>query len=172
MFAVATIWEEAELEKCVDFVLRHRRDFYPAYNLGMVFVFLNEAMQQGEIVAGRDEQGEIIGIAGYAYGTPEKKFADKHRLRFQLVCIAPRHRKSGLFLQGLRHIVDHLARPETGVREIEFYVPDNRPDLRKLFSKLAVLTSTVESKFGREDYYVAAIEDLKMYCDRWKPRKA
>lgn len=172
MFNVVILREEVELEKCVDFVLRHRRDFYPAYNLGLILKFLSEAMHHGELVAGLNEKGEIVGIAGYVYGTPEKKFIDKHRVQFELVCITQAYRKTGLFFQGLRQVVANLTQAETDVREIEFYAPANHPYLRKLFSKFATLTSTIQTKFGLEDLFLVTIENLTRYCDRLKPRRA
>lgn len=165
MITFAKCQEEAQLEKCVDFVLCHRREFYPAYDLGQVLTFLSVSMNQGEIITAFSEDGEILALTGYIFGTPEKKYTDKHRIRIELVCIAAEYRRTGLFLRGLKYLLNHLAQIEPDVREIEFYIPAHRYDLRNLFAKFATLTSTVQTKLGMEDLFKVTMEDLNKYCD-------
>ncbi|WP_420908699.1 GNAT family N-acetyltransferase [Brevibacillus humidisoli] len=172
MVTVVTCQNDAEYEKCIDFVLRHRRDCYPACRFGTVLAFLNGQLKFGELVVGFNERNEVIAVVGYVYGTPEREFADKSRVRIETICIAEEHRKTRLFYNLLRHVIDHLSRAEVGVKEIEFYVPGNNPYFRKLFSKFSTLASTSKTNFGVEDLFVATMEDLTSYCERLRPQRA
>jgi hypothetical protein len=157
---------EREFEICVDFILRHRRDFYPAYNLVQVLTFFSVSLFQGEIIAAWNENQELVGLAAYIYGTPKEKFTNKRRVRMEIVCIAEEYRKTGLFFQGMKHVIAYLSQVEVDVKEIEFYSPDNNTYLKRLFSKFTTLKSTTQTKLGMENYFYVTMDDLSKFCSR------
>ncbi|WP_010277765.1 hypothetical protein [Paenibacillus senegalensis] len=155
----------------MDFILEHYTDLGLPYPFPEALSYIASPMLMGkEAILAFDEDDQLAGAFGYIHGTGERDYEDEQIIQIQSVYITKAHRRTGLFVQGLQFLLEHLAVQETAVEELRFWAPD-RQDYRKLFSKFA--TRIVDNSAGslsRIDEYRVSLDELKTYLDRFKKR--
>ncbi len=173
MLRIDVCRNENELESGFDFLLRHRRDFSPAWNLHQILHLIKGCLFQGEFIAAWNEDHEMIAILGYAYAPLGKNtdHADKKQARLVLVCISKPYRRTMLFYQGMKFLARHLSHGKIEVNKIDLVAPEKDEYLNNLFSKFATLESTVPYKFlGTLNHFSVTPEQLNRFCSRPKSR--
>jgi len=162
---------ENELETAFNFLLQHRRDFLPAWNLCQLLFLLNGCFFLGEVIAAWNENNEMVALLGFSYAPPENNAnqADKEQVRLRIALISEPYRRTMLFYQGMSFLARHLSHAKIEVKKIDIVVPEGNEYLNRLISKFANLESTVSYKFmGAINHYSVTLEQLNKFCSRPK----
>jgi hypothetical protein len=152
-----------ETEKMIHFIMAHRKEINPSYNVKTTFFSIGTQLFCGDTFLVTNGQNEVIGYVGFIYGTPEKQFQDTNKVRIEMVYIEEKYRCTRLFAKGFKQLVDHIELAGKGTTYIEFYAYKENETLCRLCSKFAKVESESKSHFGEEILYSTSIEDLKGY---------
>ncbi|MCU6708686.1 hypothetical protein M6D81_08140 [Paenibacillus sp. J5C_2022] len=159
---------EMYMRNYMEFLLENYTELKLPYSFPVAFSYLaSPVLLSRESFLCFNEEDEVIGAFGYIHGTGEHDYEDVHVIQLQVAYIKEGHRRTRLFLEGLRYLSEYLAERDEGVREIRFWTGEDAYSER-LFSKFARQTARVESERGILYGYNVAVPDLQDYIARFQ----
>lgn len=153
----------------IDFLLARYNDLNLKYPFPVSLSYMaSPLLMDGAAILCFDDKDEICGACGYIHGTGEKDYEDRHIIQIQVAYLAESCRSTRWFFEGLRFLAEHLSDQEEEIQEILFWVPGDSPN-RRLYSKFAELTSTVEQPGSSLAGYRVHIAQLQDYLSSLTP---
>ncbi|MBP1930189.1 hypothetical protein [Ammoniphilus resinae] len=119
------------------FFLEHRLDFRRDFNTIDAVTALHGYIVNGHLIQILDASGNLIGMSGYYYGTPEKEFEDRHIVLIDAVILALEKRKTTAFVRGFQQLVDRISQEASDTLFFQFNASVDNHYLQKLYSKFA-----------------------------------
>ncbi|UFJ40324.1 hypothetical protein LOK74_20175 [Brevibacillus humidisoli] len=168
-YSIITCQNDAEYEQFARFFLENREDFFRPYSLRVALQLIEKSVEQGNILLGFNDRGEVIGTLVYTIGTREADYLDEHVVDISLLLLRKDYRKSKLFLHGFRRVADAIG--EAGAEEVRFHATADSPYLRKLYSKFASVVSQKRADTCIEDIYSVKYSDFVHFCNRLLARQ-
>ncbi|UQZ81772.1 hypothetical protein SK3146_00928 [Paenibacillus konkukensis] len=142
------------------FMLENRHDFHRSFTVVDAIGLLYSYTSQGHLIQVRDAGGRVIGVLAYYHGTPEKEFKDKE-VAFADMAIADRaHRKTKLFVQGLRFWVNEIVNEHPEVEELRLAALQENGYLCRLYSKFSEMSYTREGALGPEIVFCVKVNKI------------
>jgi len=161
---------EVYQERYILFLLQHYEDLQSPYPFPISLSYLaSPILMRNEAIICFDEDHNVIGALGYIHGTGEHNYEDTHVIQIQSLYLLEPYRRSRLFLEGLRFLIQHLEQlyKPAPVSEIRFWAPSS-PYLRRLLSKLATRTFPSHSEAGTIDEYYSTLAEWQLYSNRFR----
>ncbi|MDQ0230322.1 hypothetical protein J2S19_001576 [Metabacillus malikii] len=156
---------DEEKERMIDFILAHRKEINPAYDVRTVFFSLGTQLLYGDTLLVLNNENELIGFVGYLFGTPENQFQDPETVRIEMVYLKNNYRCTRHFIACFRKLLTHIEEANLDTIKIQFYVNKENDYLCKLSSKFAIVESTTLSNFGEELLYSTSLTEVKTYLE-------
>lgn len=152
----------------IDFVLEHYRELNLPYAFPAALSYIaSPLLMESEPILGFDDEDQVVGALGYIHGTGENNYADRHIVQLQAAYIVERHRRTGLFVQGLQFLLQHLALQEEKVEELRFWT-ENTPSNRRLYTKFAKRFASADNDSGSLDAYRVSTSELQAYLAKFR----
>ena len=122
------------------FLLEHDSELNLPYKFGMKLSFVASPLFLGKaMLVFSEESYEVIGAAGYVYGTGANDHQDRHVCQVEVAFIREDYRRTRLFAQSMRELVNLIRKDNPEVDTLQFWIPAADASLRRLFAKLGAL---------------------------------
>ncbi|WP_207952402.1 hypothetical protein, partial [Paenibacillus turpanensis] len=156
---------EMDHEAYVDFLLRHHDDLHLPYPFAVKLGFISSPLFLGKaILAISEESYQLVGAAGFGYGTGSGNYEDQHICQIEVAFIEKELRRTTLFVKGLRVLVDAIQAGNSDVRQVQFWAPSEHKDLNRLFAKFLALPGSTKTIVNNLVLYALPFNELKAYC--------
>ncbi|WP_438447014.1 hypothetical protein [Gorillibacterium sp. sgz5001074] len=161
---------EMDYEAYMDFLLRHAGELNLPYPFAMKLSFLASPLILGQaMLIFTEEPYEIVGAAGFVYGTGPGEYQDRHLCQIEIAYLRPEHRSTTLFARGLQELTALMRAGNPEVRQVQFWAPEDRKELGSLFAKLTALPGSSKSVSGPLALYSVLFDELAAYCRELRP---
>lgn len=158
---------EMDHEAYVDFLLRHHDELRLPYPFAMKLSFFSSPLFLGQaMLAIREDSYQLVGAAGFGYGTGPGEYEDRHICQIEVAFIEQGLRRTSLFVQGLRALTDAIRAGNPDVRQVQFWAPPDQEDLNRLFAKFLALPGSTRSVVNHLALYSVPFRELEAYCNR------
>lgn len=144
------------------FLIKHRRDLHPSFLVIDMVELIYSYITEGNLIVVTEEEGQVVGMAGYYYGTPELDYSDKHEVVFVDQAIITRSRRSTrVFLRGFQYLANQITQDHPEVHEFRFAALSDNTYLQRLYSKFAAPSYEREGTQGTEQIYSANMKKIQ-----------
>ncbi|WP_400164408.1 hypothetical protein ACAF76_000515 [Brevibacillus sp. TJ4] len=159
---------ESYQQKYIVFLLENYEQLRLPYPFSVSLSFLaSPILLEREAILALNEEEEPVAAFSYIYGTGENNYQDKDIVQVQIAFISEPYRNTRLFLRGLQFLIEYIESLDEPVKEFRFWAPAD-DDCRTLFGKMATLSSSVDTVFGRIDEYRSSFAAWKDYAARFR----
>ncbi|WP_409343597.1 hypothetical protein [Paenibacillus sp. MBLB4367] len=162
---------EMDYDAYIKFLLRHHDELNLPYKFAMKLSFLGSPLLLGKaVLAISEEPYEIVGAAGFVYGTGANDYEDTHICQVEVAFIRKEYRRTSLFIRGLRALLDEMKAGNPDVEKIQFWTSASadKEELGTLLSKISALPGSTKSIVNRLSFYTISFHELESYCHRFK----
>lgn len=151
------------------FFIRHRKDFSANYSLADVLMHTLETIPTSHIFLTLDGNNKIVAWGVYRYTDADYEPHPEGEIVFvDSAVIAEQHRSSRLFLNGLLHMVRHIAEENDNVRTFQFFALQDHAYLTRLYSKFATIVGQREGSHGMENIFSSNLHNILNYVDKFE----
>ncbi|CAH1213320.1 hypothetical protein PAECIP111891_03950 [Paenibacillus allorhizoplanae] len=158
---------EMDHEAYMDFLLRHHAELNLPYTFGMKLSFISSPLFLGKVILVINEESyDMVGAAGFGYGTGPGDYEDQHICQIEVAFIEKELRSTSLFVQGLRALVDAIKAGNPGVRQVQFWASaTGEGHENRLFAKFLALPGSTKSIVNTLALYTVPFHELEAYCE-------
>lgn len=158
---------EMDHEAYMSFLLRHHDKLNLPYPFAVKLGFISSPLFLGKaMLAIEEESYEMVGAAGFGYGTGPGDYEDRHICQIEVAFIKERVRHTSLFVQGLRALVQAIKAENPDVRQVQFWASATEQDQERLFAKLLALPGSTKTVKDNLALYTMPFHELEAYCNR------
>ena len=158
---------EMDYEAYMRFLLQHDSELNLPYAFGMKFSFIGSPLFLGKaMLVFAEEPYEVVGAAGFVYGTGAHGYEDREVCQVEVACIRPEYRSVTLFRDGLKALVDLIRASNPDVQRLQFWTKADHGRLDRLFAKFGALPGATRSDVNDLTCYVVPFPALEQYCRR------
>jgi hypothetical protein len=158
---------EMDYEAYLRFLLRHHTELNLPYPFAVKLSFIGSPLLMGKALLAIDEDPyEIVAAIGFNYGTGAGGYEDRHICQIEVAFIAAAYRRTSLFRQGLRALLDTLRSDNPSVRQIQFWLSAEQEAGEPLFAKLARLPGAERSVDNKLVFCSIPFRELERYTRR------
>ncbi|OAS14737.1 hypothetical protein [Paenibacillus oryzisoli] len=158
---------EMDHEAYMDFLLRHHDELNLPYTFGMKLSFISSPLLLGKaMLIISEESYDIVGAAGFGYGTGPGDYEDQHICQIEVAFIEKGLRRSSLFVQGLRALVHAIKAGNPDVQQVQFWASAAEEELDRLFAKFLALPGSTKSIVNHLALFTIPFNELEAYCNR------
>lgn len=151
----------------IKFLIRHHDELNLPYSFAMKLSFLSSPLMMGKaMLVMQEEPYQIVGAAGFVYGTGANDYEDRHVCQVEVAFIRKEYRNTCLFARGLQALLEQMKAGNPNVELVQFWVPAEHRGLDKLFSKFAERVGTTGSTGDSLALYQVTYDKLDNYCRR------
>lgn len=155
---------EMDHEAYMDFLLRNHDKLRLPYPFAMKLSFLSSPLFLGKaMLAISEESYQLVGAAGFGYGTGPGGYEDQHICQIEVAFIEEGLRRTSLFVKGLRALVDAIQANNPDVRQVQFWAPYEHEDLNRLLGKFLILPGSTKSIVNDLALYSIPFRELVAY---------
>ncbi|WP_051236083.1 hypothetical protein [Paenibacillus pinihumi] len=153
---------EMDDELYIQFLLEHHNNLNLPYEFAVKLSFLSSPLIAGKaMLILREEPYEVVGAAGFVFGTGPNQYEDKHVCQIETVFIRQEYRGTTLFLQGMRALAGLMKQENPAVSQVQFWAPAEIPELERLFTKFTALPGASRSIVNGLALYQAPFAQLE-----------
>lgn len=159
---------ERDHKAYVKFLIQHYDQLQLPYSFAMLLSFISSPLMYGKAMIAVDKElDEIVGAAGFVYGTGIHDYADRHVCQLEVVFLLEAYRGTALFSRFLQAIAEMMKAGEPDVRFVQFWARAKQERQQRLFSKfLALPGATSQTMANGLTQYVAPFHPFEAYCLR------
>lgn len=158
---------EMDLELYISFLLEHHGELNLPYSFAMKLSFIASPLVLGKaLMIFNEEPYEMIGTAGFVYGTSAHDYEDRHICQVEVAFIQKAYRQTSVFAQGLRELVRVIKADNEAVQQVQFWTPVDQPDLDRLLGRFTLLPHATKSIVNNMAFYTIPFDELESYCNR------
>ncbi|MFC4402536.1 hypothetical protein [Gracilibacillus xinjiangensis] len=163
-----TCQSEMDVEAYTKFMLQYHHELNLPYSFAVNLSFVSSPLLFGKAMVVRsDEPYEIVGAAGFVYGTGANDYEDQHICQIEVAFLRKQYRNSFLFLYGLNALLEEMKIGNPGVKQIQFWTSAGDKDLERLFSKFSALPGSTKSVVNNLVLYTVLYHELEAYCQKF-----
>ncbi|WP_310187793.1 hypothetical protein [Bacillus sp. 3255] len=162
---------ELDYEIYVKFLLRHYADLNMSYAFAVQLSFVSSPLMFGKaMLILSEEDYEVVGAAGFVYGTGLNGYEDRHICQVEVAYLRPEYRRSTLFVQGLVALLDMIKAGSPDVEKVQFWVEEGQSETERLFSKWSALPGSEKLLVNGLVCHQLPFRQLEDYGRRFKRR--
>lgn len=164
---------ELDHDNYMQFLLRHHDELNLPYPFAVKLSFISSPLLIGQaMLIWSDEPYDIVGAAGFVYGTGANQYEDRHVCQVELAFLQRPYRQTSLFAQGLQALIELIEAGNPDVRLVQFWANPERLASERLFAKLHSLPGS--HRLHVNDLVCQQIDfhELQNYCRRFESRFA
>ncbi|MDF2661183.1 MAG: hypothetical protein K0Q94_3974 [Paenibacillus sp.] len=162
---------EMNFKSYIEFLLQHHAELNLPYSFAMKLSFVGSPLIFGKaMLAYEEESYETVGAAGFVYGTGANGYEDRHICQVEVAFILAEYRRTSLFVQGLRALIDLIREGNPEVEQVQFWTAADPTDTDKLFAKFSALPGSTRSVVNELAFYTISFRELEAYCRRFERR--
>lgn len=160
---------EMDHEAYIKFLLQHHDELNLPYSFSMKLSFISSPLVFGRaMLIFSEELYQIVGAAGFVYGTGANSYEDRHICQVEVAFIQKGYRQTSLFVHGLQALVDEMKAGNPDVEQVQFWASADQNELQRLFSKLEALPGSTRSIVNDLALYKLSFHELESYCRRFE----
>ncbi|GAA3407005.1 hypothetical protein ACFFNY_00005 [Paenibacillus hodogayensis] len=161
---------EMDYEAYVRFLLQHHDELNLPYSFSLKMSFFSSPLFLGRaLLVYTEEPYEIVGAAGFVYGTGANDYEDRHICQVEIAFLRKGYRRTSLFLRGLQTLLALAKEGNPEVERIQFWLAADQQGLKRLLTKFAALPGSTSSVVNNLTLHSVSIRELEAYCRRFKP---
>ncbi|WP_135553669.1 hypothetical protein [Paenibacillus cymbidii] len=165
-FVFRAVEFEMDHEAYIDFLLRHHDELNLPYPFAMKLSFISSPLFLGQaMLAINEESYELVGAAGFGYGTGPGNYEDKHICQIEVAFIEREWRRSPLFAHGLRALVEAIRAGNPEVSQVQFWIAA-ADAAGRLFAKFLALPGASQTFVNQLALVTVPFHELERYCLR------
>jgi hypothetical protein len=158
---------EMDHEAYMKYLLQHYQELGLTYSFSLSLSFLGSPLLFGKaMLIFNEESYQIVGAAGYVYGTGANAYKDQHVCQIEIAFIQREYRCTALFLQGLQALTELIRTDNPKVEQVQFWASTDHVELKRIFSKFSALPGSTQSIVNQLTLYTVELRQLDMYCQR------
>jgi len=162
---------EMNFKSYIEFLLQHHAELNLPYSFAMKLSFVGSPLIFGKaMLAYEEESYDTVGAAGFVYGTGANGYEDRHICQVEVAFILAEYRRTSLFVQGLRALIDLIREGNPEVEQVQFWTAADPTDPDKLFAKFSALPGSTRSVVNELAFYTVSFRELEAYCRRFERR--
>jgi hypothetical protein len=163
---------EMDHEAYMSFLLRHHDELNLPYPFAMKLSFISSPLFLGKaMLAISEESYQLVGAAGFGYGTGPGDYEDRHICQIEVAFIEKELRHTSLFAEGLCALTAAIKEGNPDVRQVQFWVSAVSGDLDRLLAKFLSLPGSTKAIVNDLALYTVPFHELEAYCNRMKYRR-
>ncbi|QMV39771.1 hypothetical protein [Cohnella cholangitidis] len=152
-------------EAYMKFVLENHEGLNLPYPFAVKLSFAGSPLVLGKAMLVISEEAyELVGAAGFVFGTGTHDHEDRDVCQAEVAFLLPEYRGTTLFIRGLLALIDLAAEENPDVEWFQFWAPNDRPELTKLFSKFAALPGACLQTVNEVTLYRIPFAQLAAYA--------
>lgn len=163
---------EMDHDTYLKILIRHQEDLGLPYDFPIKLSFLASPLAYGKALLAFDEDDfEVVGAAGFVYGTGADEFQDRSRCQVEIAFLRKDVRSGTSFVRGLRALLDLMRGGTEGaeVRDVQFWLTGEQSRTR-LFAKLLALPGAEATPIDGMLRCVVPYGSLYAYARRFEAR--
>lgn len=163
---------EMDHEAYISFLISHHDELNLPYPFAMKLSFLSSPLMHGQaMLVFEQESYELVGAAGFVYGTGDHEYEDRHVVQIEVAYLSKPYRRGALFVDFLSALVDCMKDGEPTVSLVQFWAMARDPVQERLFAKfLALPGSATQTAENGLKLYQAQFRELEAYCRRYSEK--
>lgn len=160
---------EMDHQAYMNFLIVRHDELNLPYPFAMKLSFISSPLMHGKaMLVFEEESYELVGAAGFVYGTGADDYEDRRIVQVEVVYVSKPYRGGALFSRFLRAMVDLMKEEEPNVRRLRFWASARDSVQERLFTKfLALPGSTSHTAENGLTFYEAEFLELEAYCQRF-----
>lgn len=149
----------------IKFLLQHHAELNLPYAFAPKLSFISSPLIFGEaMLIYSDEPHQIVGAAGFVYGTGANNHEDRHICQVELAFLQEDYRSTFLFVRGLQALLRLMKAGEAGVKCVQFWVSESEGELQTFFSRFLSLPGSEKQIINNLSLYKIPFHELEAYC--------
>lgn len=166
-FVFRTSEFEMDHEAYMNFLLRHHDQLNLPYPFALKLSFASSPLFLGKAMLVIDEESyEMVGAAGFGHGTGPGEYEDRHICQVEVAYIVEGLRRTSLFAQGLRALLEAIRADNPDVRQVQFWISASDERLNRLFAKFLALPGASRSIVNDLALIAVPFDELDAYANR------
>jgi len=166
-FVFRTSEFEMDHEAYMNFLLRHHDQLNLPYPFALKLSFISSPLFLGKaMLAIEEESYEMVGAAGFGYGTGPGEYEDRHICQVEVAYIVEGLRRTSLFTLGLRALLQAIQADNPDVRQVQFWISTSDERLNRLFVKFLALPGASRSIVNDLALIAVPFDELDAYANR------
>ncbi|WP_240415880.1 hypothetical protein [Paenibacillus periandrae] len=158
---------EMDMELYIAFLLEHHDELNLPYSFAMKLSFIASPLVLGKaLMIFNEEPYEMIGTAGFVYGTGAHDYEDQHICQVEVAFIQKAYRRTSVFAKGLKELVQAIKADNEAVQQVQFWTPVDQPELDRLLGRFTLLPHATKSIVNNMAFYTIPFDELESYCNR------
>lgn len=159
---------EMDYKSYVKFLLTHHNELNLPYPFAMKLSFLSSPLLFGKaIYILNDDPYEIVGAAGYVYGTGAKEYTDREVCQIEVAFLKKEYRTPLLFIQGLQYLISKIKEGNPDVKTVQFWISEEDEYLKRLFSKFLDLSGSNKAIVNNLALYTIVFKEFEQFVNRF-----
>lgn len=159
---------EMDYESYVKFVIKHHDELNLPYSFAIKLSFISSPLIFGKaMLIFSEEPYEIVGAAGFVYGTGANQYEDWEVCQVEVAFIQKAYRRTFVFARGLQALIDQMKAGNPNVEKVQFWASEGQGELERLFTKFSALPGSTKSIVNNLALYTVSFHELEAYCLRF-----
>ncbi|WP_229750735.1 hypothetical protein [Paenibacillus nasutitermitis] len=153
-----------DYEAYMKFLLRYQEELNLPYSFAMKLSFIGSPLLFGKaMLIFNDDPYEIVGAAGFVYGTGANNYEDRHVCQIEIAFLRKEYRGTLLFQRGLQALTALMKSGEPAIEQVQFWVSADQEGLGRLFSKFLDLPDSTQQAVNQLSFYRFSFHELEAY---------
>lgn len=159
---------ELDFELYIQFLLQNHDKLNLPYPFGMKLSFLSSPLILGNaMLIYQEETHEIIGAAGFVYGTSANEYEDRSICQVEIAFIRNEYRRTAVFARSMQFLVNLMKAGNPEVEQVQFWTVTGHDELDKLLSRFNALPGSSQSSGDNLTFYTMPYRELETYCHKF-----
>src|SRR5690554_5868532 len=130
---------ETDHEAYMKFLIQHHNQLNLPYPFAVKLGFVSSPLMYGKaLLIFSEEPYEIVGVAGYEYGTGANNYEDRHICQIEVAYLQEEHRCTLLFHRSMQALVKLIKAGESDVTQVQFWLREDNEFLQRLCRRFLV----------------------------------
>jgi len=151
----------------IRFLLRHHDQLNLPYSFAAKLSFISGPLLFGKaLLVYSEEPYEVVGAAGFVYGTGADEFQDREVCQIEVVFLRKEARNALLFRNLMIELLHAMKEEGLDVRKVQFWAVEGHKAYGSMLSKLARLPDSQIKAVNELSLYSLSFQQLERYCER------
>ncbi|WP_230632771.1 hypothetical protein [Paenibacillus athensensis] len=156
-------------EAYVRFLLQHHDELNLPYPFSVKLGFLCSPLMFGKaVLIFSEDTYEIVGAAGFVYGTGPNGYEDRQVCQVEVVYLQPEVRQTSLFMQALLVLIGEMKSGNAEIERVQFWASEAQREPEQLFSRFSDLSGSERFTVNGLTCYQVAFPELERYSRRFE----
>jgi hypothetical protein len=162
---------ELDYEGYIKLLLQHHAELNLPYPFAVKLSFISSPLVFGRaLLILNEDTYEIIGAAGFVYGTGPNQYEDRHICQIEVAFLKEKYRHSFLFAQGLTALVQEMKAGNPEVERVQLWVREDDEGMGRLTAKISGFPGSSRSVVNQLVCHQFPYQAIEAYCQRFRDR--